>query len=617
MQVAQTHSSAILCDAKSAARALLLHRAVRPLLSIVFALVAFSAIAQDVYTPPVPIGILRDGKAHTAKRPIIFPDAQEVWTRTRTPHFDVISSATDDRTRAIAVGLETLGSAVTELAPVAHASRATVFVFSNRNESQPYFDLLLGRENSSATGMYVRHHDGGTMFIDGSRARRIERTALHELVHDLLRQNDLAPPLWLEEGLAEYYGNADVQQDRVVAGLAIPEHQALLRRKVPMSANELFAVTIESDAAAAPAFYAQSWAAVSWLMRSGADRFWPFLTDVSRGTSVDDALAKHYGKSAKDIRFTDSPKRVVLPAPQSSDTPVASPFDRADVLYELGRFLSHVDGSEQDADRHFHEALKVNPKHARSLAALGDYEAAVAADPNDAEVQLTFAESLLGNAIGDFAGVFEPQPGDAERFRRARTHAEHALSIHGDEGRARADLGATYLAETDVTEGIAQLERARELAPQRSDVALNLYAMLLRKGERAKADALFAAELAHPRDKQVAFAARNVLLLSETARANALAQSGKLDEAAGVVRALAAETLDDDARRDLEQQAAELENTAAVNRHIQRYNEAIALSNTGKVKDALKILDALLAEATDPAVLRDAKRLHSELHKRK
>ena len=142
-------------------------------------------------------------------------------------------------------------------------------------------------------------------------------------------------------------------------------------------------------------------------------------------------------------------------------------------------------------------------------------------------------------------------------------------------------------------------------------------AHFLRHGDREKADALFAAAFLHARDKQVAFAARNVLLLSETARANALAQRGKLDDAATVVRALAAATEDAGAKRELEQQAAQLESTAKVNRHIQRYNEAIALSNTGKTREALQVLDALLAEATDPVVVRDAKRLHSELRKRR
>lgn len=72
-------------------------------------------------------------------------------------------------------------------------------------------------------------------------------------------------------------------------------------------------------------------------------------------------------------------------------------------------------------------------------------------------------------------------------------------------------------------------------------------------------------------------------------------------------------TTDALARRELERQAASLEATAAVNRHIRMYNDAIRYSNAGKKKEALQVLSELLAMATDPAVLRDAKTLQSEL----
>src|SRR5207253_1143304 len=101
-----------------------------------------------------------------------------------------------------------------------------------RHESQPYFDLLFGQENARNTGVYVRYEGGGTMIVDGSRKAPFRgddpgiRTAMHELMHDLLRQDGSAPPLWLEEGLAEYFSNARVDGDRVTAGDPIREHVA-------------------------------------------------------------------------------------------------------------------------------------------------------------------------------------------------------------------------------------------------------------------------------------------------------------------------------------------------------------------------------------------------------
>ncbi|HYH09241.1 MAG TPA: hypothetical protein VEK11_19500 [Thermoanaerobaculia bacterium] len=575
-------------------------------------LLTFPLAAQDVFVPPVPKGIAREGKVRTP-REIPFPSEDGEWLRVQSPRFDVISSATNDRTRELVKDIETLANALG--APV--SSRATLFLFAKRRESQPYFDLLFASAGATSAGAYVRHDGGGTMFIDGARGRRIERTAMHELIHDLLRQHDVVPPLWLEEGLAEYFSSAVVDDDRVIAGDLIPEHDAFFKRQSPMPLEKLFAIKPESSEAASTAFYAQSWAVVEWLMYVDDKKFFPLLYDVARGTDLAAALKTHYDRSTREmesaVRVRDrGARRVTFDAARPS-IPDAKPLDRATLLYELGDFLTHVAGAEKEAQRHFAEALRINPKHARTLAATGDLEGAVAAAPNDPEVHLMYAEVLMTTATGPFAGIFDPTAGDDEKFRRARRLATHALKIGGDEGRARGLIGTSMLVEDDLTPGIAELERARVLLPQRMDFALNLYAMHLATGNRAKADALFAAAFANSRDKQILFAARNVLLAAETTRANQFAAVGKLDEAAAIVRQLAAATADARGRGDLERQAAHLESIATVNRHIARYNEAVALTNRGKKREAKKILDELLKVATDPLVIQDVKRLRAEL----
>ncbi|HEX8410586.1 MAG TPA: DUF1570 domain-containing protein [Thermoanaerobaculia bacterium] len=586
-------------------------------------ILALATSAQDVYTPPVPIGIKGDGKVRRVKAPIAFPAEATSWIRIRSEHYNVFSSAGETETRDIVGDLETLASVLTKTSSRFRTSRlpTTILVFASRRESAPFFDLLLGRENSTATGLYVRHGGGGTMFVDASRRRqRIEKTALHELVHDLLRHSEEVPPLWIEEGLAEFFSTADLRNGRVTAGQPIREHASQLRRTLRIPLEELFAIKAETDASLSAPFYAESWAAVDWLMRMGSEKFFAFLRDVEAGTSIADALQTHYGKTLRDLEagIRGAASRLGAGIELQGDrreVPASTPVPRPTILYELGRFLSHVSGAEEEAQRFYREALRVDPKHAKSLAATGEFEAAIAAGLDDADVHLSYAETLLTTALGPFAGIFEPLEGDAEKFRKARALAERALALGADEGSARAAIGASYLVETDVAPGIVQLQRAYELLPPRHDVSLNLYAMLLRTGQRAEADKLHADAFANARDQQLTFAAKNVLLLSETNRANALAKEGKLDEAAAIVRTLAANT-DALGRRELEQQAAQLESTANVNRHIRMYNEAIALANTGRNRDAVKALDALLAVATDPIVVRDAKKLRDEVRKR-
>jgi tetratricopeptide (TPR) repeat protein len=592
----------------------------------VFLAVATATLGQDVYVPPVPIGVRREGKVRSVKTPIAFPAADTQWMRLRSEHYDVISSASEEHTRDIVTDLETVATALTRVSSRfrSGAVATTVLIFADRDESLPYFELLLGRENPAATGLYVRHEGGGTMFIDASRRRSpIEKTAMHELVHDLLRQTEQVPPLWIEEGLAEYFSNGEVRDGKLTAGATIRTHASMMRRKqLPLALDDMFEVRAESDIAMTPVFYAQSWAAVDWLMRLDPDVFFRFLQEVERGTPVATALKTHYDKTVKEmetgIRSAASRNSGHVIELDAERREVARPrfVDRATLLYELGRFLSHVAGAEEDSQRHYAEALRLDPKHARALAATGRFEEAIAAGLNDAEVHLSYAETLLTTALGPFAGIFEPASGDDAKFRKARVLAERALALGANEGAARGAIGTTWLVETDLTPGIEQLQRAHVLLPGRYDITLNLYAMLLRSGQRDKARALYDGALASPTDKQVVFAAKNVLLLAETTRANALAKQGQLEEAAQVVRELAAATGDPIGRRDLEQQAASLESTAAVNRHIRMYNEAVALANTGKNTAAVKLLDELLLVATDVIVVRDAKKLRDEVRKR-
>jgi len=144
---------------------------------------------------------------------------------------------------------------------------------------------------------------------------------------------------------------------------------------------------------------------------------------------------------------------------------------------------------------------------------------------------------------------------------------------------------------------------------------VHLFAMYRRAGERAKADVLFT-ELDRARNPQVAYALRATIMRVELAHANALMQKQKLDEAAAVIRDLAANTADSDAKRDLINQAEDITRAAATNRQIEAYNKAVAEVNRGDYKKALKTLDRLLKTASDPDVIRDAKKLQAQLNLR-
>jgi tetratricopeptide (TPR) repeat protein len=593
-------------------------------------LVAASAFAGDVYTPPVLIGVRGDGSGRRSNEPITFPDAKTKWTRVETPHFIVISAASERRTRTIAQNLETLAATLAALHPRFRTAPTPtrVLVFNRRRESQPYFDLLLNRKNAHAAGIFVAQRNGGTMLIDDSRDWRADRTPYHELIHNLLATRDDRIPLWIEEGLAEYFSNAEVGNGTIRTGMPIKEHLEVLRRRTSMPIAGLFRVRREADAYNVPSgqaiFYAESWAAVNWLMQTDHDAFYEFLRDVETGVDPATALQARYHRTLRDLETAITSvamvernwNGVIQKVPDVRPSIDSKPIERAEVLYQLGRFLRGVNDNSREAIRHFDAALAANPKHGRALAEFGRYDEAIAATPDDPEVHLIFAEALLGRAIGRLAGVADLPADAAIKFRQARGLIECAMALGANDGRAYGDLGTTWIVETDPAPGIAALEKARDLAPSRSDFALHLFAMYRRTGDLAKADALFA-QLDRARDEQAGYAARATLVRIELDRANELTKGQRLDEAAAIVRRLADITKDPAAKRDLEGQAEGIDRVAETNRQITAYNSAISMVNAGNYRDARKTLDALLAKATDPEIVRDAKKLRTEIAKLK
>jgi len=588
------------------------------------ALLAIALLAQSTFTPPVPIGIAGGSAERHVHTPFEMPADDEQWVRVVTPRFDIVSSAGERRTRELARDLETLAAALADIQPKAvRPPAARVFLFTKRREVQPFFDLLHDREKSEVSGTFVAQNDRAAMFIDESRGLMHDRTPYHELVHYLIGSAPQRPPLWIEEGLAEYYSNAEVHGGIIRVGARLREHMELLKHRVALPVAELFNIAGGTDASLSQIFYAESWAIVDWMIDRDRKAFDAFVADTSAGMSSEAALKKHFRKVPEDLqRIITSGATSSLPdlattlqvrVPEISAEAV--PMSRADILYELGAFLLHFDTARADAEKYLRAAVELNPKYARAYAALGDFDRAIAADPNDGEVFLEYAEKLLGKEIGAFTETHELEPSDAPQFRRARELAQKALTLGADRARALGAIGSSYIIESDPSPAVAPLETAVSLAPNRNDYALHLLSTYRRLGDYAKADPLFARLIAL-HDKQVDLAARAVVVRTEVARINALVKQGKLDEAAAALRSMSANTPDAAARQQMDDQAKALEANAGANREILAYNLAVEKYNQRDLEGAQAILDDLLKSAADPQVIADGKKLRELIRER-
>ncbi|HEY3056484.1 MAG TPA: DUF1570 domain-containing protein, partial [Thermoanaerobaculia bacterium] len=409
-------------------------------------LTALGASAQ--YVPPVPRTI-SGRRSLNRQHDIPLPPPKQQWVRARSAHFLTISGAGERRTREVVTELETVASALRQVDPrFAMESEPTrLILFARSRDGAPYFELLLARQRSP--GAFVMSPDGnGTMLVDSSW-NFADRTVFHELVHARLASSGARLPIWLEEGLAEYFSTAEVFGRAVRVGRVIREHLFMLHNRPLMAIADLFDVQPTGEMASTSFFYAESWAVIDWMMRTNRDQFFAFLSDVDRGASSLEAFQKHFhvdpGIIARSISGSEvRPPAVVTLRPETNpEPPIIEPLDRADVLIELATFLGAFRATRPDAQR-FLDA--VEGKNARAIAAMAQlrsrdrnydeatklFEQALLIAPGDGEIRLLFAESLLGNALGPFSGTVEIDANATAQFRRARQLASEAVTLGAD-----------------------------------------------------------------------------------------------------------------------------------------------------------------------------------------
>jgi len=130
----------------------------------------------------------------------------------------------------------------------------------------------------------------------------------HEYVHAAMSWTWPYAPAWIQEGLAEFYSTARTSARGIKVGGLKWEYAGIIDR---LSAQRLPELTdarsglIRADRRETSELYGLAWGAVSLVetadvYRAGCDRF---LTALSNGTGLTEALSKVYGVSSN--RFAD------------------------------------------------------------------------------------------------------------------------------------------------------------------------------------------------------------------------------------------------------------------------------------------------------------------------
>src|SRR5215208_4600674 len=231
------------------------------------------------------------------------------WVSVRTANFLVEGGASESELRLMAARLEGYRAAFSRLLSGEHFDAGVptaVVVFPDDAAYAPFKPRIGGQVARGVAGYFQPGTDINyiTLTRDGDLALD-PSTLLHEYTHLLVNNHFRGAPLWLKEGLAEFYSTARLSPDgrRLTLGEA-PERRP--RELLPLPALLALdqASPIYADPAQLALFYAQSWALVHYLSearggRGGAlARFTDLLAD---GSKIEDALRQAFNLSTAEL----------------------------------------------------------------------------------------------------------------------------------------------------------------------------------------------------------------------------------------------------------------------------------------------------------------------------
>lgn len=436
------------------------------------------------------------------------------WTEVLSPHFRVVTDGSERQGRQLAYHFETIRSVFEQTLGLRVESGKPFVVMGFKDEKSMRALLPEYWENKSGIRPGGGFRPGGDRVYAFIRldagAEGPYRIVYHEYTHMVLNLNFRSLPLWLEEGLAEFYGFSTIGDKEVKLGRPNADNILALRegRRIPLA--ELFRAAHDSpyytEASKARMFYAQSWALTHYLMLAenmGSDRpsrVSRFLSLLGRGVGEDEAVRQIF-EDADDLqaalgRYMEKQafpivliKSKLAALPMDYGARILSP---AEAAARLGDFLLH-EGRSKDAKPLLEEALRLQPDLAPAQESLGFLSLR---QGQGAEALRWFEKAIAGGAASFLAYYYHAiltltERGEVAGGAPAEASLATALQLNPSYPPASIDLARLYLRDDrKVDRALDLVRKAVDIEPGNFSYRMMLASVLARSGRSDEALAL-------------------------------------------------------------------------------------------------------------------------------
>lgn len=293
--------------------------------------------------------------------------AAENWIEVKSAHFTVYTPASEKEARNIAKQFEEIRALFHSAFPKLRTNPAQSVVIIAVKGEKGMKELLPEqyetKGHTHASGLYQEGFDKHYVILQLDAPGDNPYHALyHEYTHSLTHLNFSNLPLWLDEGLAEYLGNATLGEKRSHIGTVDPTYLYILQSNTLIPIDQLLAIDHDSpyynESNHASLFYAESWAVVHYLMLNPEARqkqlLQHFLEAWGQSHNQLEAARQTFGDLKKFgelisgyVRGGQFYNTLINNPEEAAEGPLASrPVPAAEVLALRGDFFVHHNRTE-------------------------------------------------------------------------------------------------------------------------------------------------------------------------------------------------------------------------------------------------------------------------------
>lgn len=441
----------------------------------------------------------------------------ETWIEVRSPHFTVVTDGGEKQGRDIATHFEQIRGVFQKALPHVRVDPTAPVVILATKNGKGLGELLPGFWNTKGerrpAGMFV----GGpginyvALRLDANREDDYH-VVYHEYVHLLESLNFTSMPLWISEGLADFYGSVRPMGRTIGIGYPIYDYAYLLQNAfagngvkiLPLSrvftANEESPEYNKEDLT--PVFYAESWALTDYLFTtkkaSEKEELLQYMQAVEKGESSVDAARQAFGdlkqlqsnleRFAREARFhyyaMKAPFRAAT-ADFSSRTLSNAEADavRGDFLVETNR--------PKEAKPLLQEASRLDPDLSAPYESLG----VLALRRGDEDQALHFLDRAIALNSTSFVAYYNRAelllhgPGGLDTVGQAEADLNRCINLNSNFAEGYRALAAVESARgEDPAQALALARRAIELQPGSAENHMTAGTILLRMQETKQAE---------------------------------------------------------------------------------------------------------------------------------